>query len=169
MLMTDHLVTRPATAADVAHIERIVRSAYAPYVERIGREPAPMTVDYRTLVATTDHATVLLDDSDEVVGVIVTIAESDHLFVENVAIAPHAQGRGYGRVLLSFAERQARGLGLTRLRLYTNAAMTENLAVYPRLGYTEVARRRQDGFERVFFVKDLPGDGSGAAALGITW
>ena len=153
--MTDHVVTRPATAADVAHIERIVAAAYAPYVERIGRRPAPMTVDYRTLVATTDRATVLVDASSELVGVVIAVAEPDHLLVENVAIAPHAQGRGYGRMLLSLAEQRARDLGLPQVRLYTNAAMTENVALYPRLGYTEVARHRQDGFDRVFFVKDL--------------
>lgn len=152
-------VTRAATAADVARIERIVEAAYAPYVERIGRRPAPMTVDYRALVATTDHATVLVD-GDEPVGVIVTVPEPDHLLVENVAIAPHAQGRGYGRMLLSLAEQQARDLGLTQVWLYTNAKMTENVALYPRLGYAEVARHRQDGFERVFFVKDLPPGGS---------
>jgi hypothetical protein len=33
--------------------------------------------------------------------------------------------------------------------------MTENLAFYPALGYTEVDRRREHGFERVFFEKRL--------------
>jgi hypothetical protein len=33
--------------------------------------------------------------------------------------------------------------------------MTENLAFYPRLGYEEVDRRTDGGFERVFFVKRL--------------
>jgi hypothetical protein len=33
--------------------------------------------------------------------------------------------------------------------------MTENLSIYPRLGYVEVARRSEDGFNRVFFEKQL--------------
>jgi hypothetical protein len=40
--------------------------------------------------------------------------------------------------------------------LYTNAAMSENLALYPRLGYREVDRRRDAGFDRVFFAKPTP-------------
>ena len=152
--MSGSAIVRAATVADVADIEHIVNTAYTPYIARIGRKAAPMTVDYRTLVGATDHAWVLIDDS-EVVGVIVTVVESDHLLIENVAIAPLAQGRGHGRTLLAHAERQAYELGLPQTRLYTNAAMTENLAFYPRMGYIEVARRFQDGFDRVFFVKNV--------------
>jgi ribosomal protein S18 acetylase RimI-like enzyme len=152
--MTDPAFVRAATAADAAQLEDIVNAAYAPYISRIGRRPAPMEVDYRTLVAATNHAWVLIDDS-ELVGVIITVAESDHLLIENVAIAPHVQGRGHGKTLLAHAERQAYELRLPQIRLYTNAAMTENLAFYPRMGYTETARRSQDGFDRVFFVKNV--------------
>ena len=77
------------------------------------------------------------------------------LLVENVAVARSAQGRGLGRRLLEHAEDQALRLGLPETRLYTNAAMTENLAIYPRLGYAEVNRRTEDGFDRVYFRKDL--------------
>ena len=150
----DGAVVRAATIADVAAIENIVNAAYAPYISRIGRRPAPMDVDCRTLVATTDHAWVLIDDS-KLVGVIVTVAESDHLLIENVAIAPNAQGRGHGRTLLTHAERHAHELRLPQTRLYTNAAMTENLEFYPRMGYVEVDRRSEDGFDRVYFVKDV--------------
>ena len=31
--------------------------------------------------------------------------------------------------------------------------MTENLKLYPRLGYREVDRKTDEGFERVFFAK----------------
>jgi hypothetical protein len=41
------------------------------------------------------------------------------------------------------------------LRLYTNAAMRENLILYHRLGYQEDDRRGEDGFERVFLSKRL--------------
>ena len=41
------------------------------------------------------------------------------------------------------------------IRLYTNEAMTANLAYYPRHGYTETHRAHEDGFRRVFFAKQL--------------
>ena len=48
-------------------------------------------------------------------------------------------------------------LGLARVTLYTNARMHENLVLYPRLGYVEIDRRREDGFDRVYFEKMLRG------------
>lgn len=132
-------------------MEHIVAAAYVGYVDRIGRQPAPMTADYHALLGQT---AVLIDD-DAIVGVIVTLAADDHLLIENVAVAPGHQGKGYGRALLDHAETRARGLGLAEARLYTNAAMTENLTFYPRLGYVETGRRTEDGFDRVYFRKQL--------------
>ena len=68
---------------------------------------------------------------------------------------PAAQGQGIGARLLALAEDHARALHLPEVRLYTNAAMTENLAYNPRHGYTETHRADQDGFHRVFFRKRL--------------
>jgi ribosomal protein S18 acetylase RimI-like enzyme len=87
------------------------------------------------------------------VALIVLRPDEDALFVENIAVDPLVQGKGHGRALLAFAEAEARRLGLSALRLYTNAAMTENLAYYPRLGFRETDRREEDGYRRVFFEK----------------
>ena len=113
-----------------------------------------MMTDYRTLITGTEHVCVVSADS-RLLGVIVVVGEPDHLFIENLAIAPSAQGRGYGRTLLLHAEKHAAALTRSRIRLYTNAAMTENLAFYPRMGYTEVDRRTRDGFDRVYFSKQV--------------
>ena len=145
---------RTATPDDVGDIERIVRAAFAPYVARIGREPAPMTADYHRVVAHTDDAYVLVDQGGTV-GVLIIVEKADHLLIETLAVDAACQGLGYGKVLLTFAENQARERGYMQTRLYTNAAMTENLAFYPYLGYVEVGRRAEDGFERVYFTKDL--------------
>jgi len=130
-----------------------VRDAYAMYVPRIGREPAPVTVDHAGLVAA--GRTSVVEADGEIAGVIVLIPGGDHLLVENVAVAPNAQGRGLGRELMAFAERRAAELGMAELRLYTNQLMTENLALYPALGYTETGRRVEDGFARVYFSKRI--------------
>jgi hypothetical protein len=36
-------------------------------------------------------------------------------------------------------------------------AMTENQAIYARLGYTEVDRRAEGGYRRIYMEKPLPG------------
>ncbi|KWX25212.1 hypothetical protein AFM11_07315 [Mycolicibacterium wolinskyi] len=151
--MPDDAVLRTATLADVAAIERVIDEAFSRYTARIGREPAPMVADYRTEVAN-QHVTVLIEDAD-IIGVLVAEDRNDHMLIETVALAAAAQGRGYGRRLLEHAECRARHLGYAQVRLYTNAAMTENLTLYPHLGYLEVDRAIRDGFSRVYFTKDL--------------
>lgn len=144
---------RPATADDAAAVDDLVQRAYAHYVDRIGCRPGPMDEDYRRKV---DEGKVSVAvEAGEILGLIVLAKELDHLLVENVAVEPERQSQGIGRALLAFAEEVAIEAKLTTLRLYTHALMTENLAFYPRLGYTEIDRRTDNGFERVFFEKRL--------------
>lgn len=142
---------RPARREEAEWVKALVRRAYALYVPRMGQEPAPMLADYGALIEAGELK--LLEEAGRPVALIVLRPEEDALFVENIAVDPQAQGKGYGRALLAFAEDEARRLGLTAIRLYTNAAMTENLAYYPRLGFRETDRREEDGYNRVFFEK----------------
>ena len=155
----------PATNADVDRIERLVRAAYSMYVERIGKHPAPMEANYAAAVAA-GHVVLAVasdgvdrdegaDSAGELAGVLVTIPEPDHLLIENVAVDPAWQGTGIGAKLLARAEERARQAGLTELRLYTNAKMTENHDYYPKRGYRETARVTEQGFDRVYFSRDL--------------
>jgi ribosomal protein S18 acetylase RimI-like enzyme len=144
---------RPAIPDEAMDVHQLVQRAYEHYVERIGRRPGPMEEDYAEKVA--QGLAFVADEAGEVAGLVVLVREPDHLLVENVAVVPERQGEGIGRALLAFAETVAREAGTPTLRLYTHAAMTENLALYPRLGYEQTERRTDDGFERVFFVKHL--------------
>lgn len=90
-----------------------------------------------------------------VVGLLVLKRDSDHLLLDNIAVSPDCQGTGVGTQLLGFADAQAREHGLAEVRLYTNEAMTENLAYYPRHGYVETRRATDHGYRRVFFTKQL--------------
>jgi N-acetylglutamate synthase-like GNAT family acetyltransferase len=148
-------ILRQATGADRDAIRRLVEAAYGMYVERIGKRPAPMDADYAALIAA--GRVTVAESEGRVVGILVLVPAEDHLLVENVAVDPSAQGSGLGRRLMAYAEGEARALGLSELRLYTNEKMVENLAWYPRLGYTETERRVDGGFARVFFEKRLTG------------
>jgi ribosomal protein S18 acetylase RimI-like enzyme len=63
------------------------------------------------------------------------IPEADHLLVENIAVSPRYQGRGYGRTLMAHAEQLAASLGFSETRLYTNKLFAENVQFYRKLGY----------------------------------
>jgi ribosomal protein S18 acetylase RimI-like enzyme len=144
---------QPALPDDVAAVTSCVRAAYAGYVERIGREPAPMTADNAALIARGE--VWAMHDAGVLVGVLVMRPEPPALFVENLAVLPERQGRGLGRALMVFAEDHARAAGLDNVALYTNQEMTENLRFYAARGYVETGRRSEDGFARVFLRKAL--------------
>jgi ribosomal protein S18 acetylase RimI-like enzyme len=150
------ITVRPAAGADVPVLREIAIAAYERYVPLIGRAPAPMTADYAAAVQAGQAWVACTAGADgAALGLIVLIPQPGYLLLENVAVLPAAQGRGIGARLLAFAEEQARALRLAEIRLYTNEAMTANLAYYPRHGYTETHRAQEDGFRRVFFTKRL--------------
>jgi GNAT superfamily N-acetyltransferase len=145
---------RCARPADRAAIERIVRAAYGIYVERIGKPPGPMLDDYTALIS--DGRVSVLEEADRTMAaIIVLLPEPDHLLLDNIAVRPDRQGQGLGRRLIAFAEEQARRLGHSEVRLYTHEKMTENIALYTRLGFVETGRGQKAGYDRVFMTKRL--------------
>jgi ribosomal protein S18 acetylase RimI-like enzyme len=124
---------RQAVASDVADIRKLTREAYAKWVPLIGREPKPMTADYDEAVRR--HRIDLLHLDGVLAALIETIAEADHLLVENVAVSPAFQGRGLGRKLMAHAEQIAASSGHGEIRLYTNKLFAQNIELYRKLGY----------------------------------
>jgi len=157
------VVIRRAGRGDVSQLTAFATAAYAPFIERIGREPAPMLADFAGHVGRGEA--FVLEDGGELVAYIVTYAKDSDQFVENVAVRPSRQGQGHGRRLMDFAETRARDAKLTRMVLYTNVKMTENLSLYPRLGYVETRRVTEDGFERVYFEKVLVREDAGSSGV----
>jgi ribosomal protein S18 acetylase RimI-like enzyme len=147
-------VIRQARPDDVPRIEAIVEAAYGKYVARIGKKPGPMLDDYAAQVR--DGTVWVLEAEGGVAGLVVLLPEPDHILLDNVAVDPALAGRGIGRALIAFAEEQTRRRGFAEIRLYTHVKMTENLAMYPRLGYEETHRGEQAGYQRVFMRKKLP-------------
>ncbi len=144
---------RPAGAADLPALRRIVDAAYGKYIARIGKPPGPMLDDYAALVR--QHAVWVIETETGVGGLLVLLPEADHLLLDNVAVDPAAHGQGLGKALMAFAEHESRRRGYGEMRLYTHEKMTENLAMYPALGWQETGRAEQSGYQRVFFRKPV--------------
>jgi ribosomal protein S18 acetylase RimI-like enzyme len=144
---------RAARPADALAIRELVQGAYAHYPDIIGVRPAPMDADYEGEIASNEVWVVPTED--ELVGVLVLRREPDHLFVDNVAVAPGSQGSGIGKALLEHGERRARELGLPELRLLTHELMTQNRSMYRHLGWEETEQRDEGKFSRVYFRKPV--------------
>jgi ribosomal protein S18 acetylase RimI-like enzyme len=143
------LTPRPATAADAARLTALARAAYAVFLPITGVEPIPMAADWASVL--TDHEIWILDGppdgaADGPMASLALQARPDHVLIWSVAVAPEHQHRGIGRFLMAFAERRTRELGRGELRLYTNARMERNIALYRRLGY--VVTRQEELADR---------------------
>ena len=131
--------TRLATADDLAAIVALTGAAYAPYTAAFGAPPLPVTEDYAPRIA--QGEITLLDDNGEIAGLVVLEQYLQHALIFSVAVAPAFQGKGLGIALLRHAEHQASQWAVPELRLYTNARMERNIALYTAYGFQETGRR----------------------------
>lgn len=101
------------------------------------------------------HRVFVAEQQSKVVGVVVLILKGGGILLDNVAVRPAQQGKGLGGRLIALAESESRRQGFSQLDLYTHESMTENIAMYKKLGYFETERRAERGYQRVYMRKVL--------------
>ncbi len=144
---------RPAQLAEADAVRDVVDAAYRHYIARIGKPPGPMLDDYAQRIAA--KQTWVLEDADRIAAILVLEQTTSGFLLDNIAVRPDCQGKGHGRALLGFAEAEARRRGFQAISLYTHALMTENIALYLRMGYVETHRISEKGYDRVYMTKQL--------------
>ena len=84
---------RPARPDEAGAVRQLAQDAYGHYVARMSKPPGPMLDDYARRIA--DGQAWVLEDEGRLAGVLVLEdAEGGALLLDNVAVAPSAQGRG---------------------------------------------------------------------------
>lgn len=131
---------RIANATDANAVLNISAEAYIPaYQPIIGAVPRPAYEDYAGRI---ERGEVwILESKRGPSGVLVLEPFAGFLLIYSVAVRPRDQGRGYGKLLLAFAEQQAIATGRPEVRLYTNKRMEPNLALYRSFGFSETGTR----------------------------
>ncbi|ACB95894.1 GNAT family N-acetyltransferase [Beijerinckia indica] len=124
---------RRAGTEDIVAITALTHAAYSKWVPIIGREPLPMKANYEEVFKL--HRFDLLYEDDVLVALIETVEKDGGLLIENVAVLPTFQKRGYGRMLLEHAEKLVVSRGFSITRLYTNSKFEENIRLYKSIGY----------------------------------
>ena len=137
--------------ADAVH--NVVDAAYRHYIARMGKPPGPMLDDYAARIA--GGQTWVVEDAGAIVGILVLEETAEGFLLDNIAVSPEGQGKGFGRALIEFAEDEARRRGFGDIRLYTHEKMTENIALYTRIGFVETHRISEKGYDRVYMAKRL--------------
>ena len=130
---------RLARPEDLAAIVALTEAAYAPYKAILDAPPIPVTEDYAPRIARGE--VWLLESGGELAGVLTLERHADHAMIFSVAVSPAFQGKGFGTELLNHADQRTRLWGLPEIRLYTNAKMERNIALYLAYGYRETGRR----------------------------
>lgn len=105
------------------------------------------------------HAVVAVE-GEEVVGYAVTLASSDLVDLQRIAVRDSHQRRGIAGRLLDEVAAAAREVGADRMLLEVSATNSPALAFYASAGFVEIDRRRRyyrDGSDAVVMRHSLKG------------
>ncbi|MET0547420.1 MAG: GNAT family N-acetyltransferase [Caulobacterales bacterium] len=104
------------------------------------------------LDAAREHFIAVADD--HVIGSVSLYRETPGIVrVKQMAVSPHAQGRGIGAALLDAAEIRARGLGATQVRLHARRTAER---FYTQQGYAvEGAEFLEQGIPHIVMTKAI--------------
>jgi ribosomal protein S18 acetylase RimI-like enzyme len=152
------LTFRKAAPSEREDAQRILWTAFTPYIRGLGREITAQ--HYTFLAAAIERGDVYLAvDGDEIVGVAATERRDVGLYIDRLGVDPARQGTGLGSFMLERVEEIARSSGLKELSLETAEMAVGNVRLYRRHGF-EIVRRGppshgMDAHMRVFMVKPL--------------
>src|SRR5438874_6493419 len=152
------LTFRKASPSEGGDVDRVLRSAFTPYVRELGRE---LTADYYAWVgAAVERGDVYVAlEAGQVLGVAVTERRDEDLYIDRLGVDPSRQGSGLGGWLLVRLEELARSSGLTAMSLETAEMMEHLIRLYRRHGFEIVGRglpsHGKDRHTRVHMAKRL--------------
>ncbi len=149
-------IIRPTRPEDADAIRRFEQDAYGHYVARLAiwvSRPVRCWGDYDRRIAN-EQAWVL--EHGPLAGVLVMETRTTAPCCWTTWLRLGA-GQGARAGAVAFAEAEARRRGLPEVRLYTNALMTENLALHGQLGFCETGRVSEKGYERGYMAKTTAG------------
>jgi GNAT superfamily N-acetyltransferase len=158
MLAGMDFLFRPALPSEYPDVDRVLRAAFTPYMQRLGREiPADY---YKSLPASIERGDVFVaDEAGRIVGVAATERRDTGFYLDRLAVDPAKQGSGLGSWLLGRLEEVARARGDRTMSLTTAEMMEHLLRLYGRHGFGIVHRgppdHGKDPHTRVTMVKPL--------------
>jgi len=128
-----------AAPAQLAPVDALMRSAFTPYVRRLGREiPADAYAWFAEAIVKGDIYVAL--DGDEIVGAIATRRRDADIELALIGVSPTRQKRGIASFMIARVAEIARAEGLRTLSLTTAEMMEDRIRLYRKHDF-EIVRR----------------------------
>jgi ribosomal protein S18 acetylase RimI-like enzyme len=154
-----NLVFVPAEPAQLGEVDRLIRTAFTPYVRALGREIAPDA--YGWFAGAIEQGDIFAAlDGQEIVGAIATRRpQAGELELAMIGVSPTRQKSGIASWMIGQVESIARARGVHALTLVTAEMMEDRVRLYSRHGFRIVRRGPQaegkDAHVRVYMAKGL--------------
>lgn len=156
---------RTATEEDARLIARVLRAGFGTQARELGltRENHPRHPAFwsaaRVRAAMRDGFTFLVLEADGRAAGCVAVrpgeTAGDRGYLARLAVLPECRGRGFGELLVRFAEAALHDRGAGTVRLGVLAPLTELQEWYRRQGYAQVAVEEGDVVSVVWMEKTL--------------
>lgn len=145
--MSESIVLREATAADIATLVMLVRTAFEDYRGRLdppsgAHNETPETL--RQALQTGFAALALVNDA--AVGCVFYRQEDEHMYLGRLSVLQPFRRYGVGQALMEYVEQRTRALGLPRVQIGVRTALPHLQAYYERLGYHVVRYEAHEGY-----------------------
>jgi ribosomal protein S18 acetylase RimI-like enzyme len=154
-----NLVFVATTPAQLGEVDRLIRTAFTPYVRALGREIAPDAYGWFAEAIVKGDIFAALD-GQEIVGAIATRRPAaGELELAMIGVSPTRQKSGIASWMIGQVESIARARGVQTLTLVTAEMMEDRVRLYGRHGFRIVRRGPQaegkDAHVRVYMAKEL--------------
>jgi ribosomal protein S18 acetylase RimI-like enzyme len=145
--VSESIVIREATAADIPTLVMLVRTAFEDYRGRLdppsgAHNETPQTVRQALHTGWAALACV----HDEAIGCVFYQQEGEHVYLGRLSVLRPFRQHGVGQALTEYVEQRARALGLPRVQLGVRTALPHLQAYYERLGYRVVRYESHAGY-----------------------
>src|SRR5262245_19737569 len=146
-VMSESIVLREATVADIPTLVTLVHTAFEDYREQLdppsgAHSETPET--FRQALQMGYAALALANDA--AVGCVFYHQEGEHLYLGRLSVVRPFRRHGVGQALTAYVEQRARALGLARVQLGVRTALPHLQAYYERLGYGVVRYEVHQGY-----------------------
>ena len=144
------MLFRIAKLEDHKIIMAIAQKAYEKYVERMGKEPAPM----RPVIQKEDVVFVC-EDNKQVIAFAILVKINDQIILDSIAVDPLHQKKGIGNNFIKYIEQYLIKQKINKYQLYTNEKMFENIDWYQKIGFKIFKKVTEKGYSRIYFEKKI--------------